>query len=189
MNLISIILIGIGLSIDSLVASITTGVCMAKIKFSNILKIALFMAVFQATMPLLGWLAGNTFESSIKEVDHWVAFILLAIIGGKMIYEGIKNKGSEGKCFCPSNNILLAGMALATSIDALIVGIGFGFLDVQILQPVLIIGGITLLFSASGVWIGHKIGNRFNSGLEIAGGIILIGLGIKILIEHLGIFQ
>lgn len=143
------------------------------------------MAVFQGVMPLLGWLAGNTFENSIKGVDHWVAFILLTIIGGKMIYEGIKNKGNEGNCFCPSNNTVLAGMALATSIDALIVGIGFGLLDVPILQPVLIIGSITFLFSASGVWIGHKIGNRFNSGLEIAGGLILIGLGLKILIEHL----
>ncbi len=143
------------------------------------------MAFFQALMPLIGWLAGSSFQHYIESFDHWVAFILLLAIGSKMIYEGVKHKNKEKKSFFPASNLMLTGMAIATSIDALIVGIGFGLLEVSIIIPVLIIGGLTFLFSASGVLLGNKIGIRYNSGLEIFGGIILAGLGINILVDHI----
>lgn len=185
MSLLSIFLIAIGLSVDSFVVSITAGVCMVKVKIRDALKVALFMAVFQALMPLIGWLAGSSFLHYIESFAHWVAFVLLLAIGGKMIYEGVKYKDKSEKSFSPTNNLMLTGMAIATSIDALIVGIGFGLLEVSIIIPVLIIGSLTFLFSASGVLVGNKIGTRYNSGLEIFGGIILAGLGINILIDHI----
>ncbi|MCH7657211.1 MAG: manganese efflux pump [Bacteroidetes bacterium] len=185
MGLLSIFLIGIGLSVDSFVVSITAGVCMVKVKLKNALKVALFMAVFQALMPLIGWLAGSSFQRYIESFDHWVAFVLLLAIGSKMIYEGVKHKDKAEKSFPLSNNLMLTGMAMATSIDALIVGIGFGLLEVSIIIPVLIIGGLTFLFSALGFLLGNKIGTRYNSGLEIFGGIILAGLGINILVDHI----
>ena len=143
------------------------------------------MAFFQALTPLIGWIAGSSFQHYIESFDHWVAFLLLLAIGGKMIYEGVKHKDKEKKSFSPTTNLMLIGMAIATSIDALIVGIGFGLLEVSIIIPILIIGGLTFLFSASGVMLGNKIGIRYNSGLEIFGGIILAGLGIKILVDHI----
>ena len=158
---------------------------MDKVKIRNALKVASFMAFFQALTPLIGWLAGSSFQHYIESFDHWVAFLLLLAIGGKMIYEGVKHKDKEKKSFSPTTNLMLIGMAIATSIDALIVGIGFGLLEVSIIIPVLIIGGLTFLFSALGVLLGNKIGIRYNSGLEIFGGIILAGLGIKILVDHI----
>lgn len=185
MSLFSIFLIGIGLSVDSFVASITAGVCLVKVKIRYALKVAFFMAGFQALTPLIGWLAGSSFQRYIESVDHWIAFVLLVAIGGKMIYEGVKYKDKAKKSFPPTSNLMLTGMAIATSIDALIVGIGFGLLEVSIIIPVIIIGGLTFLFSALGVLLGNKIGIRYNSGLEIFGGIILAGLGIKILFDHI----
>ena len=185
MSLLSIFIIGIGLSVDSFVVSITAGVCMDKVKIRNALKVAFFMAFFQALMPLIGWLAGSSFQRYIESVDHWVAFILLLAIGGKMIYEGVKHNDKTEKSFSLTSNLMLTGMAIAISIDALIVGIGFGLLEVPIIIPVIIIGGLTFLFSVTGVLLGNKIGIRYNSGLEIFGGILLAGLGIKILVDHI----
>lgn len=141
------------------------------------------MSFFQALMPLIGWIAGSGLEHYIEKLDHWIAFIMLTAIGGKMIFEGITNKGVD-KCFCPTKNWVLLGMALATSIDALIVGVGFGILNMPIILPVIVIGIVTLIFSFIGVYLGHKIGNRYNAGLEIIGGLLLFGLGLKILLEH-----
>ena len=185
MSLLSIFIIGIGLSVDSFVVSITAGVCMDKVKIRNALKVAFFMAFFQALTPLIGWLAGSSFQRYIESVDHWVAFILLLAIGSKMIYEGVKHNDKAEKSFSLTSNLMLTGMAIATSIDALIVGIGFGLLEVSIIIPVIIIGGLTFLFSALGVLLGNKIGIRYNSGLEIFGGILLAGLGSKILVDHI----
>jgi putative Mn2+ efflux pump MntP len=185
MSLLSIFIIGIGLSVDSFVVSITAGVCMDKVKIRNALKVAFFMAFFQALTPLIGWLAGSSFQRYIESVDHWVAFILLLAIGGKMIYEGVKHNDKAEKSFSLTSNLMLTGMAIATSIDALIVGIGFGLLEVSIIIPVIIIGGLTFLFSVIGVLLGNKIGIRYNSGLEIFGGILLAGLGIKILVDNI----
>jgi putative Mn2+ efflux pump MntP len=184
MNLLSLTLIGVGLSIDSLAASITTGACSKQIKLKHVLKVAAFMAFFQGTMPLIGWLIGSSFKRIIEDYDHWVAFILLLGIGGKLIYDGIKNSNEEVNTN-PTKNMLLAGMALATSIDAMILGIGFGLIEINIWLAMLIIGSTTLLFSSVGVFVGDKLGNKINKGIEIFGGLVLIGLGLKILLEHL----
>jgi putative Mn2+ efflux pump MntP len=185
MNYLTLSIIGIILSIDSLAASITTGACCKDIKVSQILKTALFMAVFQGFMPLIGWWIGSGFKSLIESYAHWIAFVLLLGIGGKLVLEGLKRNGDESRVINPTNSFVLAGMALATSIDALIIGIGFGVTDVNIWFAMAIIGCTTFLFSGFGVLVGKKIGNRVNVGIEIFGGFILIGLGVKIVVEHL----
>lgn len=185
MDILSLVLIGVGLSIDSLAASITTGACVRNIKIKYILKVAAYMAIFQGVMPLVGWLIGSSFKSIIENYDHWVAFILLFIIGGKLIYDGIKNNGETEPNTEPAKDLMLAGMALATSIDAMIMGIGFGLIEVNIWLAMLIIGVTTFLFSTVGVFVGEKIGNKINSSIEIFGGVVLIGLGVKILTEHI----
>ncbi|MDA3866772.1 MAG: manganese efflux pump MntP family protein [Salinivirgaceae bacterium] len=184
MSFFTIIILAIGLSVDSFAASISTGVCMRRIRLSESLKVATFMAFFQGGLPIIGWLIGRGFQKTISSYDHWVAFILLLIIGGKMIYESISEKEDDTTCFCPSNTLMLMGIALATSIDALVVGVGIGLLDNLIWVPALIIGITTFLFSFSGIYVGHHLGHRINFKLEIVGGLVLIGLGIKILIEH-----
>ena len=184
MSIFTFIIIGIGLSIDSFTACVSIGVCLGQIRIKDVLKIAFFMSFFQGLMPLFGWVAASSFESYIKDIDHWVAFILLSIIGSKMIYDSIFSK-SEIKCLSPTKIWFLIGIALATSIDALIVGISFGVLQISIWTPIIIIAITTFIFSVVGVIVGKKIGNKFNSKITIIGGVILIGLGIKILLEHL----
>ncbi len=173
-----------GLSVDSLAASITTGACSLKLRLSQILKIAAFMAVFQASMPLLGWVIGRSFKNMVVAYDHWIALLFLVAIGAKLIYDGLRNDEGEVSCLCPSNHLLLAGMALATSIDALVVGIGFGVLSINIWQAVVIIGVTTFLFSITGVLLGMRVGERINKGIEVFGGLVLIGLGLKIFLSH-----
>jgi len=184
MDLISLIAIGVVLSIDSLVASITTGACNKEVSNYYVYKIAVFMAVFQATMPLFGWLIGTSFKSIIESYDHWVAFALLLAIGGKLIYEGM-HRDNDSSLIDPRKNLVLCGIALATSIDALVVGIGFGLIDVNIWLAMFVIGVATFIFSVAGVVVGKRIGNKINMGIEIFGGLVLVGLGTKILIEHL----
>lgn len=183
MSFISCVIIAIGLSIDSFVASVSAGIFVRKNILRLSIKIAVILALFQGVMPFLGWLAGNSFKSYITTYDHWVAFIMLSIIGGKMIYEGIK-ESDEVKKFDPTRTIIIIGMGVATSIDALIIGVGFGILQVSIIFPVVIIGITTFLFSILGVAVGRKFGKKYNSKLEIFGGAVLFLLGIKILIEH-----
>jgi putative Mn2+ efflux pump MntP len=184
MGLLSLFLISVGLSVDSFAASVTTGICIKKLTWKHVFKIAFFMAVFQGGAPVIGWLIGKGFSRYIESYDHWVAFFLLLIIGLKMIYDSLQ-KDDEEKCFCPSKNFILAGMALATSIDALILGVGLGVLKIKMWIPVLLIGVTTFVFSASGVIMGNKLGHKLNVNLLLIGGLVLIGLGSKILIEHL----
>jgi putative Mn2+ efflux pump MntP len=185
MNTFSLLLIGVGLSIDSLAASITTGACAKNIRIKHVLKVAAYMAFFQGTMPLIGWLIASSFKNIIEDYDHWVAFVLLLIIGGKLIYDGIKNNEDAEPKTNPTRNLLLAGMALATSIDAMIIGIGFGLIEINIWLAMLVIGSTTFVFSTIGVFVGEKLGNKINKGIEIVGGIVLIGLGTKILAAHI----
>jgi len=184
MNLLSLTLIGVGLSIDSLAASITTGACSKNIKLKHILKVASFMAFFQGAMPLIGWIIGSSFKSIIEDYDHWVAFTLLLVIGAKLIYDAIKGTSEDNKSN-PTKNMMLAGMAIATSIDAMILGIGFGLIEINIWLAMIIIGATTFIFSTIGVFLGEKLGNKINKGIEIFGGIVLIGIGLKILLEHI----
>lgn len=184
MDIITIIAIAFGLAMDAFAVSITSGITIKHLKINNALKIAVFFGLFQAIMPLVGWLAGLSLKDFISEIDHWIAFGLLSFIGCKMIYESITVQSNE-KHFDPLNVYVLLMLSVATSIDALAVGVSFAFLKVSIVTPVIIIGTITFLLSYLGVYIGDRIGHFFENKIEIAGGLLLIGIGLKILIESL----
>lgn len=185
MDYFSIVMIAIGLSMDSLAVSIVNGLMMPNLKFFRAMYIAFFLALFQAAMPVLGYLGGSIIEHQIKSIDHWLAFILLAFIGGKMIYEGIQTPGNvDAKVDYKLSFSKLISQSIATSIDALAVGISFAFLDIQIYTTAFIIGVITFLFSMIGLRMGKSIGIKTRGRMEIIGGLFLIGIGLKILIEH-----
>lgn len=192
MSIWEILLIGLGVSADAFAVSMCKGVEMKKFVWKYALLIALFFGGFQMLMPVIGWAAGTLFEKYITQFDHWIAFGLLLLLGGKMIYDGVcdKEERKEGE-----NEQLRLGlvtllvMAIATSIDALAVGVTFAFLKVNILLAVSIIGATTFAFSLVGVGIGVKVGDRFKNKSEITGGVILILIGVKILLEHLGVID
>lgn len=181
-TLIEIILISIGLAMDALAVSITSGSIMQKMRLHHMFRIALFFGAFQAIMPIIGWLGGTLFTEYIKSIDHWIAFGLLAFIGGKMIKEALSN--DEDERFDPLNVYILFTLAIATSIDALAVGITFSVLSITIWSAAAIIGVITFVISFLGVYLGKKLGDTLGSKMEIIGGIILIAIGTKILVEH-----
>lgn len=187
MSILEIILIAIGLSMDSLAVSIAAGIIMDKFHVRYIFRIAFFMALFQGLMPLFGWLAGINFKSQIEAYDHWIAFGLLTFLGIKMIREGISSKEDDSASFDPTRIATLISLAFATSIDALAVGVSFAFLQIKVALPVIIIGLTTFIFSFAGASFGTKFGNKYNLPMEIIGGIILIGIGLKILLQHTGI--
>lgn len=186
---IEILLIGMALAMDAFAVSICKGLCMKKVNKKQALIIALFFGGFQALMPFIGWLLGSQFEQYIVKVDHWIAFVLLGIIGGQMIKEAIW--GEEEPESCPVDPRLdlkeLFMLAIATSIDALAVGITFAFLRYPIVESISIIGVTTFIICIAGVYIGNYFGTKYKKKAEIAGGIVLILIGIKILLEHLGI--
>lgn len=182
MDFISIIFIAVALSMDAFAVSITNGLTMCPLHVRTAFLTALFFGSFQALMPILGWLAGYQFQGVIEPADHWIAFGLLSFIGGKMIYESFILEKETQKVITIRTLFILA---IATSIDAFAVGITFVFLKIAILAPVLIIGIITFFISLLGVWIGCKFGKNLSGKAEILGGIILIALGIKIVVEHL----
>lgn len=184
MDFVSIILIALGLAMDAFAVSIASGVTIKNIKAKHALKIGLFFGAFQAIMPVIGWLAGLSLKNFISSFDHWVVFGILCFIGAKMIYESTKLK-EEKQDNDPLNGFVLLILAIATSIDALAVGISFAFLKIAIFTPVLVIGGITFILSFCGVYIGDRLGHFFESKIEVLGGIILIGIGTKILLEHI----
>jgi manganese efflux pump family protein len=183
MDAITILLIAIGLSMDALAVSITSGAAIKKPKPEHALKIALFFGVFQAGMPVLGWLGGTGLKNFISGIDHWVAFIILSAVGIKMIYESAK--GGEKEIKDPLDTKVLFMLAIATSLDALAVGVSMSFMDILILVPAIAIGVVTYLISFMGVFIGGMAGKFAGRKTEIAGGIILIMIGVKILAEHL----
>lgn len=182
MGIWEIIILAVGLSMDAFAVSICKGLSVKRLKPRHCAISGLYFGGFQAGMPLLGWLLGKQFETLIKSVDHWIAFALLCIIGANMIRESFGDPDELNALFSPR---AMLPLAVATSIDALAVGVTFAFLDVDILSSVLMIGCTTFLFSAAGVKIGHSFGTKFKSKAELLGGIVLIAIGIKILIEHL----
>lgn len=193
MSIAELILIGIGLSADAFAVAVCKGLNMRKINAKIAVIIGLFFGGFQALMPFIGWLLGKQFEKYIVSIDHWIAFLLLAFIGGKMIYEVVCEKEDDDeKCKnvreIPDLKELFL-LAVATSIDALAVGITFAFLKVDILTSASLIGAITFILSFSGVYIGCKFGAKYKSKAELAGGLILVLIGVKILFEHLGIIN
>lgn len=182
-------LIGVGLSMDAFAVSVCKGLAMEKINKKQAVVIGLYFGGFQALMPLLGWLLGARLQKYIVSIDHWVAFVLLAFIGGKMIMEAVRDKDDQeiGQKDLPLNHREMLIMAVATSIDALAVGITFAFLDIPIAEAVTIIGCTTFVLSVAGVAVGNFFGTRYKKKAEISGGVILILIGLKILTEHLGI--
>jgi putative Mn2+ efflux pump MntP len=187
MGFLELLFIAVGLSMDAFAASLCKGLSLDKPSLRNSVIVSLFFGGFQAVMPLIGWLLGKQFESYITKVDHWIAFGLLAFIGGKMIIETFKKDECTGRCEVALNLKELTLMAVATSIDALAVGVTFAFLQVLIVPSVLIIGIITFAISLAGVFIGHSFGVKLKAKAELAGGVVLILIGIKILLNHLGI--
>lgn len=184
MDIISILFIAFGLAMDAFAVSISSGVIISSFRWAYALKIALFFGIFQVMMPVIGWYAGLSFRKFISGFDHWIAFGLLAMVGCRMIYESYK-KIETDKLIDPLNIFVLLMLSLATSIDALAVGISLTFLEISIFFPAIIIGIITFLLSGVGVYIGNKLGDYLEKKFEVIGGIILISIGFRILITHL----
>lgn len=184
MGFVELFLIAVGLSMDAFAVSICKGLSMPKMKWKNAILAGVYFGGFQALMPAIGYLLGSQFENVIVNVDHWIAFVLLAIIGINMIREALGEGESLDDSFDAKTMLLLA---VATSIDALAVGVTFAFLRVNIVTAVIFIGCTTFVFGVAGIKIGNVFGSRFRAKAQIAGGVILILIGLKILLEHLGI--
>ena len=186
MTFFELFLIGIGLSMDAFAVSVCKGLSMQRIDKKYTLCIGLFFGGFQALMPLLGYFLGSRLAGSIERFDHWIAFLLLAFIGFNMIRES-REEVKEEQTFAGVNFKELIVLAIATSIDALAVGVTFAFLQVKIVPAVTIIGCTTFILSLAGVYVGNVFGARYKSRAELTGGVILILIGLKILLEHLGV--
>ncbi|MEG0291714.1 MAG: manganese efflux pump MntP family protein [Anaerovoracaceae bacterium] len=187
MGVIELVLIAVGLSMDAFAVSICKGLSMERLKKKDVILIGIFFGGFQGLMPLIGWFLGSQFQVYIESFDHWVAFLLLALIGGKMLKDSFGDDEDES---CNGDIVIkeLFVLAIATSIDALAVGITFALIPgTNILSSILVIGVITFTFSIIGVVLGNKVGNKYEKKAELIGGCILILIGIKILLEHLGI--
>ena len=184
MSIIEIALIGVGLAMEAFAVSICKGLAMRRMNYKKAIIIAAFFGVFQALMPALGYVLGTTFANKIAAIDHWIAFILLALIGANMIKEALSSDDDE----CQDDSLRLGDLimlSIATSIDALAVGITFAFFNVSLLLSVSMIGIITFIICVIGVKVGNVFGEKYKSKAELAGGLILIVMGAKILIDHL----
>ena len=187
---IELFLLGVGLSMDAFAVSICKGLGMRKLNKKQALIIGLYFGGFQALMPFVGWLLGSQFQKYITSIDHWIAFILLGFIGGKMMIEAVREWNEEevvDVMDAPIDHKNMLVLAVATSIDALTVGITFAFLGTPIVEAITIIGITTMVISIAGVVVGNFFGSRYKSKAEFIGGLILVLLGLKILLEHLGI--
>lgn len=184
MNAWEFFMIAVGLSMDAFAVAICKGLSLSKMSWKYAVITGLYFGGFQAGMPFLGYLLGASFQDMIRSIDHWIAFILLGIIGGNMIKESQKEVERMDISFGVR---AMFPLAIATSIDALAVGVGFAFLQVDILPAVCFIGGVTFIFSLVGIQIGNIFGAKYKAKAEVIGGIILIGMGCKILLEHLGV--
>jgi putative Mn2+ efflux pump MntP len=184
MHLVTTTLLALGLAMDAFAVSISSGITIRNPRIEQALKIAIFFGVFQAIMPVVGWLAGLGLRELIAQVDHWIAFGLLFLIGCRMIYESTK-ASSERRVLNPLSLGVLLVLSVATSIDALAAGVSLAFLKISILLPILIIGVVTFVLSLVGVFVGDRSGHFLQGKAELAGGLVLIGIGVKILIEHM----
>ena len=191
MSVVELFILAVGLSMDAFAVAICKGLCMRKVTIKKAGIVGLYFGLFQAGMPMIGYILGSQFSDKISSIDHWIAFILLGIIGGKMLIESIKEiRGGEKELAleCERDEFSykkLTILAIATSIDALAVGVSFAFLSVSIVPSVIIIGITTFVLSFFAVFLGKKLGEYVQNYAEIIGGVILIGIGIKILFEHL----
>ena len=190
MSIVELFILAVGLSMDAFAVSICKGLSLGKIKPKHMCIAGAWLGGFQALMPFVGWLLGSQFEKYITSIDHWIAFILLGIIGGKMIVESVKPDKEDDEVKemdAPLDLKEMFVLAVATSIDALAVGITFAFLDYPIVEAITIIGISTFFISIGGVYVGNFFGNKYEKKAEFAGGLILVLLGVRILLTHLGI--
>ncbi|WP_165055652.1 MULTISPECIES: manganese efflux pump MntP family protein [unclassified Adlercreutzia] len=189
MGFVELLMIAVGLSMDAFAVSVCKGLCMKRVNWAHAFVIALFFGGFQGLMPVVGWALGTQFAALITPVDHWIAFALLAFIGGKMLWDAFHEDDEAQECPAEPKLDLreLVMLAVATSIDALAVGITFAFLGVNIVAAAAIIGVTTFALSFAGVAIGNQFGSRFEKPAAIAGGVVLILIGVKTLLEHLEI--
>ncbi len=185
MGLAELFILAVGLSMDAFAVSICKGLSLGKIKFKHMVTAGLWFGGFQALMPLIGYLLGSRFASLVTKYDHWIAFVLLVLIGGNMIKEAVS--GDEESLDASMDVKTMFLLAVATSIDALAVGVTFAFLYVAIVPAVMLIGVTTFVFSGAGVKIGSIFGSKYKSKAELCGGIVLVILGVKILLEGVGI--
>jgi putative Mn2+ efflux pump MntP len=192
MDLVTVIGIGIGLSLDAFAVSVTNATVIKGLELRHGLRMALFFGFFQMLMPVIGWAAGSTFSRYISGFDHWIAFGLLAFIGGRMIWASLREGKEEEADGCADGSPrdcrhlpTLFMLSIATSIDALAIGVSFAMIAVDIFVPVALIGGITFVICLGGYFLGTKIGHKINLRLEIFGGLVLVDIGVKILLEHL----
>jgi manganese efflux pump family protein len=184
MTHLTLILLALALAMDAFAVSIASGIAIKDLRIKHALIIASWFGIFQAVMPLLGWLSGIKLQRFICEIDHWIVFGLLFFIGCKMIYEAFKIESVEKKTN-PMDVAVLFSLSIATSIDAFAAGVSFALLDIGVAEPVIFIGIITFIMSFIGVWIGDRGTHFFEKKIEIAAGLVLIGIGIKVLIGHL----
>lgn len=182
MNLLYIIMISIGISMDALAMSICKGISFKNMDFKSALKVALFFSTFQVLFPLIGYLLGNSFESFVSKIDHWIAFCLLVFIGFNMIREAY-DKNHDNNTSLDFKNMVITSVAI--SVDALVIGMSFALLNVDVKNWIFVIFITTFLFSFLGALLGNKLGRRYEKNSKIVGGIILIIIGIKILLEHI----
>lgn len=184
MNLWMIFALAVGLAMDAFAVSVASGIAMRNFRIGHAFRMAAAFGLFQSVMPLFGWVAGRILQHAMEDMDHWIAFILLGFIGGKMIYEATRLEKAEE----PTNPFALRTLlilAVATSIDAFAVGVTFAMIGAAIVAPVLIIGAVTFALCLAGVYIGERVGHFFEKKIEIAGGLVLIAIGFKILFDHL----
>ncbi|MBN2581237.1 MAG: manganese efflux pump [Pirellulales bacterium] len=182
---LSILGIAVGLAMDAFAVSVAAGLSLAQVTYRHVFRLAFHFGLFQFLMPILGWLAGKQVAESIKAFDHWIAFGLLAYVGGKMLWEARRDK-PPGAAADPTRGLTLVTLSLATSIDALAVGLSMGLLGVTIILPSVVIGVVTATLCTVGILFGARIGSRWGRYAEIAGGIVLIAIGLRIVVTHLG---
>ena len=186
MTTLTLIGVAVGLAMDAFAVSIGAGLTLKTVDARQTLRLAWHFGLFQALMPIIGWLAGLSVERWIAPVDHWIAFGLLAVIGGKMIHEALKDDDEETRRGDPTKGWSLVLLSLATSIDALAVGLSLALLDVSIWWPAVVIGLVAGAFTTVGMQLGKRFGALLGRRMESVGGIVLIAIGVKILAEHLG---
>ncbi len=184
MDILNLIGIAVALAMDAFSVAVAAGAVICTIRMRHCFKIGFTFGIFQFGMPVLGWALAVRVRGYVERMDHWIAFLLLAFLGLKMIHESLKEKDRESGIELLSLRWLLL-LGIATSIDALIVGVTFAFLGTSIIVPAIVIGVVAFLFSFAGFVLGCRIGHLFENRIEIAGGVILIGIGVKILIQHL----
>jgi putative Mn2+ efflux pump MntP len=180
----TLVLIAVGLAMDALAVAVAVSVALRAISARHVFRLAFHFGLFQFMMPVLGWLAGRSIVGLIQNWDHWIAFGLLAFVGGKAIYEALKGRAEDEARSDPTRGLSLVVLSLATSIDALAVGLSFAVLQVQIWYASVVIGLITGAITTTGMLIGSRLGKHFGQRVEILGGLVLIGIGVKILVQH-----